>query len=282
MLLKAEKLSKLPRLVVLVAVLLPLGVLAAFVLPLGLKFALGEKVIGSGASSGNLPLYFEPSVGQADASARYVFRSGVGLISFSSGEIHLALPGTDIKEEDGTCDAPSRALIPTGLKLRFVGADKSVQPSDDQMLPGKMNDLLGSDAAQSQTNLPTYESIVYRGLYPGIDLIYSGANDQLKSTYIIVAGTDPSRIAWRYAGAEAVTIDAGGALQVSMNGGVVLAEEAPVAWQEIDGRRVSIDAHFAKANNGNISFTPGSYDPSHPLTIASTLTFLTYLGGSGD
>ena len=279
LLLSAEIFNKQHRPFILVAILFLLGLLAAVVLALGMWAATGEKTAGSGSEYGNLPLSFEPNVGQAETTAHYVVRTGGGSVSFSSGEVNLALPGTYFKDEDGVCEAPSRALVPTGLRLRFVGADEGVQPLGGEVLAGKMNYLLGNDPSLWRTNLPTYGNVLYPGLYPGIDLTYSGANGRLKSTYTVAPGADATLIAWRYSGAETVAVDSSGALQVSMNGGVVLTEEAPAAWQDIDGQRVAVDVHYARANNGNISFALGHFDPKYALIIDPTLTYSTYLGG---
>src|SRR5205085_4765703 len=109
-------------------------------------------------------------------------------------------------------------------------------------LPGKVNYFLGNDRSKWHTDVPTYSGVVYRELYPGVDLSYEGTGGSLKGTYTIAPGADPGRIRWRYEGAEKVWVDEKGSLQIRLAGaaggvgaseGVTVTEQVPVAWQEI-------------------------------------------------
>ena len=41
-------------------------------------------------------------------------------------------------------------------------------------LPGKVNYIRGNDQRAWQTGLPTYQSVTYKQVYPGIDAVYRG------------------------------------------------------------------------------------------------------------
>ena len=60
-----------------------------------------------------------------------------------------------------------------------------------------------------------------------------------------------------------------------------MVERSPLAWQEIHGERISVSARYAVETNGAIGLALGAYDPAYPLVIDPTLTYSTYLGGSG-
>ena len=62
----------------------------------------------------------------------------------------------------------------------------------------------------------------------------------------------------------------------------VLTEQAPTAWQDIAGKRVTVVARYVMSADGAIGFELGKYDPNYPLTIDPTLTYSTYLGGYRD
>jgi RHS repeat-associated protein len=178
------------------------------------------------------------------------------------------------------------------------GPQASIQAS--QPLAGKVNYFIGNSPSKWHTNIPTYGEITYGQLYPGVDLTYSGVQGALKSTYTVDPKADPSAIRWRYAvdegsqqgkGAstpttptagqsETMTVDTAGNLQVSLAGGTQLTEHAPIAWQEINGQRVSVDAHYVVTNDGSAAFRLGAYDHNYQLTIDPTLTYATYFGGS--
>jgi len=108
--------------------------------------------------------------------------------------------------------------------------------------PGKINYFIGNDPSKWSTDVSTYASTHYEGLYPGIDLKYEGTGGQLKGTYTVAPGADPALIRWRYAGAESVRIDEAGNMQVMLSGDgngtigeITVTEQAPLAWQEIGG-----------------------------------------------
>ncbi len=61
-----------------------------------------------------------------------------------------------------------------------------------------------------------------------------------------------------------------------------LIEQAPVAWQDINGQRVPVTVRFDVAANGSAGFVVGNYDSTKPLTIDPILSYATYHGGSSN
>ncbi|HYO50638.1 MAG TPA: SBBP repeat-containing protein, partial [Chloroflexia bacterium] len=211
---------------------------------------------------------------------------------FTGAEVVIALqtgmatgerePASLMSARERRPPAPSE---PSVLRLQFIGADAGRITSEGNALPGKVNYIRGQDKAKWHTNIATYPSIAYEDLYPGIRLHYSGKGGNLKGTYVVSPHADPSKIRWRYTGAQSTTLGGEGRLRIEVGvaGGqpVTLTEEAPVAWQEIDGRFTPVDARYQMASDGAISFLLGAYNPSYPLTIDPTISYSTYLGGSG-
>jgi hypothetical protein len=170
------------------------------------------------------------------------------------------------------------------LRLQFIGAAAHVT-TEGSALPGRVNYIRGKEKAKWHTNIATYPSIAYENLYPGIGLHYSGTEGHLKGTYVISAHADPSNIKWRYDGAQSTTLDGKGRLHIELKAAdgqpLELIEEAPVAWQEIDGNRTPVDVRYDLASDGTIGFVLGAYNPAYALTIDPTITYSTYLGSSG-
>ena len=236
----------------------------------------------TGAS--NLPLVFVPNIGQAEAGAGYVAHVIGGSLAFKPSEIALQLTlGSE-------AEAEKQQVIALGMA--FVGAAPSASLVGESALPGKVNYFTGNNPAQWRTGVQTYGGLTYRGLYPGIDLRYEGGAVQpqsgapiLKGTYHVDPHADPSLISWRYTGAQSVTLDEAGNLQIALNTApgaqnLALTELAPVAWQEAGGQRAPVEVRYSIAKDGAISFAPGSYDPARPLIIDPTLTYSSYLGGN--
>src|SRR5579864_2267668 len=183
------------------------------------------------AAYGALPLSFIANAGQIDPSVRYQVRSSAGTLSFESDEVMLNLPALapDLSLTSGIGDQGVRAAV--GIRLRFENASPTVALSGADQLPGTANFFIGNDPSQWYTDVPTYASVVYHDLYPGVDLSYAGHPGLLKGTYSLAAGVEPSVIHWRYDGATDANLDASGNLQITAPDGVTLTEQLPVAWQ---------------------------------------------------
>src|SRR5262249_27971561 len=58
------------------------------------------------------------------------------------------------------------------LRLRFLAANKRPELAATGGSPDRVNYLLGTDPSRWHTNLRTYRQVVYRSLWPGIDLSF--------------------------------------------------------------------------------------------------------------
>jgi hypothetical protein len=237
---------------------------------------------------GTLPLVFEPNGGQTDPAVRFMAHAPGGILFFTPSEVVLALSGPIAgKQEVGSiAGAPAENAPASVVRMQFIGATAAPAIEGGETLPGRVSYLLGNDPANWQTNLPTFQNIVYRGLYPGVDLAYTGTGGRLKGTYTIAPGADSDAIRWSYPGAGKISVDSAGNLQIvsastiKNANPVTVIEQAPVAWQEVNGRNLKVSAHYVVAEDGAIAFRLGSYDPALPLIIDPTLEYSSYLGGS--
>jgi len=267
---------------------------------------------------GNLPLSFEPNDGQTDAAVRFQAHVPGGALFFAGNEVVLSLAAPDTKATATKSKAkpasqlskPSRMLEhpfsfastggsgigplerpmaqtetsqpPQVVRMHFISANLTPNITGSERLPGIVNYFIGTDPGKWRANLPTYGSITYSNLYPGIDLQYGGTGKLLKGTYIVAPGADPNIIRWKYEGVGDVSMDAEGNLQIPLHGGDTgtLIEQAPVAWQEIDGRRVAVEASYKLAADASIGVHLGNHDPTQVLILDPAIAYSTYLGGS--
>jgi hypothetical protein len=267
-----------------------------------------------GLDFGKTRLSFEPNVGQASAPARFVARAPGSTIYFSPADVSIEVQSvaadngaetasitdsTDAGQLRSKLQAFESAVAgarppmldqkasSTKVRMQFVGADPAPEMVAGEMLPSKVNYFIGSDPKEWHSNLPTYAGVVYHGIYPGIDLKYEGTASNLKGTYTLAPGADPTSIRWRYDGTATATVDAGGNLQIryqqqeagDQSSALILTEQVPVAWQEIDGERKPVSVQYIVASDGTVSFGLGAYDPARTLTIDPTLAYSTYFGG---
>ncbi len=149
------------------------------------------------------------------------------------------------------------------LQVQFANAN-SVQPIGFAMDSGSAS--LGQ--------------VKYLNLWEGIDLIYnSPAEAILQSTYLLQPGANPASIRLRYNAPLSVT--SSGELIASFDNGQI-RESAPLAWQQVNGRRVGVEVRFRQLGVNEVGFVLGAYDPAYSLTIDPITRWNTFLGGSGD
>ena len=147
-----------------------------------------------------LPLFFAANRGQAPTPARYIAHGAGVRVSFMPGEARFELSGSS-------------------FSIRFDGGNPDASPEGAQPLPGRINFLGAVPNQPSILDVPLYGAVLYRALYPGIDMVYGGQGRYLKSEFLVRAGADPSLIRSRYSGADVLHIDGAGALIVSTRAG---------------------------------------------------------------
>ncbi|MEP7286859.1 MAG: SBBP repeat-containing protein, partial [Chloroflexota bacterium] len=232
---------------------------------------------------GNLPLSFIPNVGETDSAVRYQVRSGAGTLFFTPAEVVLSLSTQANHAASPIEKIAMPANPPSVVRLHFEGANPAPTMTSADPLPGIVNEFIGNDPAKWHTNIPTYGSVVYTNLYPGIDLRYDGHTGLLKGTYTVAPHADPTLIRWQYGGATGAHIDSTtGDLLIELPNGKTLTEQAPIVWQSYAGQHLPVDVHYTQSDTGEIGFAVGNYDARLPLVIDPTLAYSTYLGGSGN
>ena len=96
---------------------------------------------------------------------------------------------------------------------------------------------------------------------------------------MVAPGADPELIALRLDGADRLTLDASGDLLVAHDG-TELRIHRPVAYQEVDGRRVPVEAAL-RVSGDRVGFVLGVWDRARPLVIDPVVSYATYIGGAG-
>lgn len=210
-----------------------------------------------------LPIRFEPNVGQAPAAVQYIAR-GAGY--------HLALESTRagfVFRKGGT----------TGrLEIELLGADAKRSLRPDGAVLGMSNYLAGTDASKWKKNVPNYARVTAREVYPGIDVTYYGAGQELEYDFHVTPGANPKHIRMRFTAAGTPRVDSDGNLLLETGIGPI-RQRPPVAYQEKDGNRNLVASRYSIGTDGSVGFELGAYDRETVLTIDPALVYGTYLGG---
>ena len=251
--------------------------------------------MGIKARMEKLPLYFIENRGQADDRVAFYIQSPKGIVYFTPTGVTFVLTGPDIKETSpGVPEVRAATWTPEQpmtdkrwiVKLDFVGANPSARPAGRDLTSAVVSYFKGPKE-EWKTGLPTYGSVVYENLWPGIDLVYTGEEGRLKATYVVKPEADPGMIRLAYRGPEEVAVTEEGRLRVSTPLGG-FEEERPYTYQEIGGKRLEVATTYSlqtgtDAGEFVYGFRVEGYDRSKALVIdPAILSYCGYIGGSGS
>jgi hypothetical protein len=160
--------------------------------------------------------------------------------------------------------------------MKFVGANPNPQIIGTKRQPGKINYFIGNDRARWISNIPTYASVEYKGLYPAIDRIYYGNQSQLEYDLVISPGADPNSVRFVLQDSERVTIDVDGSMVLQTTDAEIRLRR-PILYQAIGNDRHDIRGGYVLLNENEVGFSVAAYDRQKPLVIDPVLDYATYL-----
>jgi hypothetical protein len=150
------------------------------------------------------------------------------------------------------------------LRVDFVSAN-NIQP-------------YANSSTTKNSKAAPLDNITYKNLWDGISLTYSANEDSIyMTTYTLAPGADIRKIRLHYN--MPLTLKPDGTLNMTFETGTLI-ESAPIAWQDIHGKRVPVKVSFRLKNN-EMGFALSTYDPNYELTIDPRLAWNTFLGGNG-
>ena len=192
------------------------------------------------AAYGKLPLAFTANAGQIDARVRYSAQ-GAGFTVFLTRREAMFVLQRPGKEGRGKGVA---------LALRFLGANRNVAISGHQPGAARVNYLVGKDPAKWHTGLRTYERVLYRNLWPGVDMLFTGPEREAEVRVPRPPRSAPQRHPARLRGAKGVSLDRQGNLRLRTSLGV-FTDTRPVSYQLVAGKRVPLRSSFALEPDGS-------------------------------
>jgi gliding motility-associated-like protein len=178
-----------------------------------------------------------------------------------------------------TRTSPSRSVGHHAFRLRFIEANKHPVNEPLGVRPGAFSYFIGDDPKYWASNAHAFNAVLQKDIYGGIDLRLRVTGNNLKYDLLIAPHADPELIRFTYDGTDGLDLQPDRlSLQTSLG---MINEHIPLAYQEIDGRRVSIPCTY-RAVGEHIGFHLGEYDRNLPLVIDPTLNFSTYSGSTAN
>ncbi|MEP7342174.1 MAG: SBBP repeat-containing protein [Acidobacteriota bacterium] len=227
---------------------------------------------------GKLPLSFEANKGQTDARVKFLSRGQGYSFFLTPSEAVMTLNRAEGKEPHAGTKKGTSAT----LRMKLVGANEQPRISGLDEQAGKSNYFLGNDARQWKTDVPNYGKVKYESVYPGVDVVYYGNQQQLEYDFIVAPGADPKQIKLSFADAQRVRLDKNGDLVLKTQAGEV-RQHKPFAYQEINNVKAEVMSRYVLRGKREVEIAIDKYDSDKPLVIDPVLSYsaLVYGGGNG-
>ena len=226
----------------------------------------------------NLHVPFTANQGLTDEKVKFYASTFGGTVFVTGdGEMVYSLKGITLKE----------SLV--GSRINNITGEGEAAT--------KVSDFRGSDPSKWQSNIPTYDFVTLGEIYDGIELKLKAYGNNMEKLFFIKPEAAPQDIQVKLEGAKRLEVNEDGELVAETELGDVKFTK-PIAYQEIDGKRVNVSVEYAICNlpfatyalpndlslvtrhpSPIYGFKVGAYDRSKELIIDPLLAS-TLLGGS--
>jgi Beta-propeller repeat len=204
-------------------------------------------------------LRFEANAGQTDPSVRFLAH-GRGYTLFL------------------TADAAVFALPSDVVRMRFA---RAAEIAAEEPLAARSHYLLGDDPAAWHTDVPTFGRVVYRGVQPGVDLVFRSDGDRLEYDFVAQPGADAGAIRVAFEGSAGISVDAAGDLRLATSSDA-LVHCAPRSYELRDGARREVPGRFVLEGPTTVRYEVASHDRDAELVIDPVVQLASYLGAAGE
>ena len=205
---------------------------------------------------GRLPLRFEENRGQFDSAVRFMAKSAGGKLQFSARGPEFLVGSS-----------------PVEIGLVHGNAAPKIEPLD--RMPAVTNYMVGP-RDQWHGSIANFARVRYQDVYPGIDVVYYGTQNQLEYDFVLAPGANPDAIRLKFKGGVHVSLTPSGDIALESSDGKVL-QKAPAIYQ--DKRKV--EGRYTMLANNEVGFRLAGYDRTRALTIDPILVYCEYMGTSG-
>jgi len=235
---------------------------------------------GRSAAQTAAGIQFIENKGQWNERVRYKAELNEGAFFLTSqGFVTLVHDHNDfLKLTDHASQPMNGKLRSHAVEMKFVNA---LAPAiSQQHQKGHYNNyLIGNDPAKWRSGCTISEEVVYRNVYPNIDVRYYVHNAAVKYDIIVKPGGNIDQIAMRYNGTSGIALK-NGELLIHTSVGTI-TQTAPYTYQDRNGRHTTISSKL-KLTGNVVKFDIGSYDKLDTLIIDPELVFSTFSGSTAD
>jgi fibronectin type 3 domain-containing protein len=198
-------------------------------------------------------------MGQWQDHVRFVAKTSLGQVVFGNDGLMYMTPSNGGGHAVKVAFQAEGAVIP-------LGVDEG----------GSVNNyLIGNDPDAWVTGVRQFNEVIYRDVWPGIDIRYYTVDGNLKYDLVMSATAEPSMVQFRVQGHEGLA-DVDGRLEISLPNGIAIHDRDLAAWY---GDGETADVTFSI--DGDTFGFDVDKEPDRTLTIDPlVIPVCTFLGGT--
>ncbi len=246
------------------------------------------------AKAASISIPFVKNVGQFAGEVTYAADLFAGRFFLTNKELVYTLhehgendhiqPGKRGQETD----IKKRSVSAKGLVFKefFVdqkGARIDFKSAGEQQTETVVSYFRGSDSSRWRSGVASYHGVSLGEIYPSIEVKLKASNRNVEKIFYVSPSGDVDSIKIGVTGVDGLKISTDGRLLFKSSFSD-LAMRAPIAWQEIAGKRRDVKVGYRLLGKSQYGFSvTGSYDKNQALIIdpdLDTLMASTYLGGN--
>jgi len=174
----------------------------------------------------------------------------------------------------------SNSLRSHSYSVEFVGANPNPIVVPDKPVSSFNNYFIGDDPSKWASNVKIFQAVVYKNVYPNIDIRYYSENSKLKYDIIIHPGGNVGNVSMRYTGASGLAVRNRELIIKTSVGDI--KELYPYSFQ-FDNKtgKKEVECNYEVTGN-TVRFKVKKYDPSSTLIIDPTLVFSSFTGSNAN
>ncbi|MFI5140978.1 MAG: T9SS type B sorting domain-containing protein [Bacteroidia bacterium] len=165
------------------------------------------------------------------------------------------------------------------VRMEFVGST-TANTNQLNVKPFYHNYFLGKDPKNWANKVPIGDGVNYNDLYNGISLKTFSSGNNVRYDFTVNPSSNAALIKMKFTGQDKLTVHDGKLIIGTSVADII--QEAPYAYQEIDGKEVKVNCKYVLKDNIVSIEVAENYNHNKPLIIDPTLVFATFTGSTAD
>lgn len=230
--------------------------------------------------------------GEISAGAFYLLKKGFTVVQHNQDDLaaimdpaHHAINTTGREMSNGkTTDqwtGAGKVLRSHAYNVWFEGANEKIQVVREKPLTSLSNYFIGNDPSKWATGVQSFQALLYKNVYNGIDVRYYSENGNIKYDFIVHPGADVNDITLRYEGADKLSIKNNELIIKTSVGDVRELYPYTFEFSENSGRK-DVECKYVLTSPNTVKFRVKKYPSSSTLVIDPSLVFVSFTGSRAN